>query len=214
MTEVVGEIKARMGVTVLEEGGFAPALLGLGLSHGLTSGVSFNEMLDDDLLMDRLLGVQSKLASKEGGHNKFLESIQVWIDIEAPRYWWQEADTYRVGTTKQSESTMHTISYRYLTQADFVRDINQVQLDCINDMIENHRSSKELKDYWFLRLKGALPEGFMQRRIVSTNYKVLRNMWFQRRHHRLPEWAIFFKDVLNQVTEPALITTEVKKEKK
>ncbi|MCK9240314.1 hypothetical protein [Desulfocurvus sp.] len=50
-----------------------------------------------------------KLAPLDKGHNKVLESMCVWLDVRMPRYWWQEFDTYRVGVTKQSESTMHIL---------------------------------------------------------------------------------------------------------
>ena len=31
-------------------------------------------------------------------HRKYDRMIQVWIDIEAPLYWWKEFDTYKIGT--------------------------------------------------------------------------------------------------------------------
>jgi len=82
-----------MRIQVLEESGLSHALLGLSLNK--------NQPLDN------MLTLSDKLASKDGGHNKFLESIAVWLDITAPRYWWSQLDTYRAGVTKQSESTMH-----------------------------------------------------------------------------------------------------------
>ena len=41
--------------------------------------------------------ISTKLAPKDGGHNKFLEQIQYWILVQAPLFWWKQADTYRVG---------------------------------------------------------------------------------------------------------------------
>ncbi len=69
-----------MKVTVLEESGYQHALLGLSLSRGIT--------------LEHADRVAQRLAGKDGGHNKFLESIAVWMDITAPRYWWQQFDTY------------------------------------------------------------------------------------------------------------------------
>lgn len=202
----MNQSKSRMQVMVIEDCGFIPALLGVGLSHGLTSHVDHLKFVDDDDLFYRVQGVASKLANKDGGHNKFLEAITVWLDIDAPRYWWQEFDTYRVGMTKQSESTIHTITRRLLTQEDFNRDISQVALDHLNDLIENWRASVEKKDFWFAKIKEHLPEGFLQRRVVCTNYKTLRNIFFQRQNHKLPEWRTFISNVLNGVMEPSLIT--------
>ena len=88
-----------MKIEILGEAGYDAAIKGLSLSKGCT--------------IERAKEVAVNLAPKDGGHNKILESIYIWIDIVAPRYWWQEADTYRI-STKQSGSTMHTIQKRLL----------------------------------------------------------------------------------------------------
>lgn len=98
----------RIETTVIGEHGYEQALIGLGLSFGLTAAMSFEDLKAEarsckDSKIGKLAKVALKLAPKDGGHNKFLESMQVWIDINAPRYWWSEFDTYRVGTSKQSE---------------------------------------------------------------------------------------------------------------
>lgn len=89
-----------MEVKVLKEEGHEYALRGMAYSYK-------DRALDPD---EWWFGQQQKaekraplLAPKDGGHNKFLESIAVWIDVEASRAFWSEFDTYRVGTTKQSE---------------------------------------------------------------------------------------------------------------
>jgi hypothetical protein len=142
--------------------------LGLSLSYGIK--------------IERAEQVALKLYNKSGGHNKFLESIQVWLDVTAPRYWWQEADTYRVGTSKQSASTMHTLMKRPLTEADFVLDVPDMLLEYLNTLIH---------DKQFDIVKNLLPEGFLQRRIWNLNYMVIRNIVQQRRSHRLFEWKVF-----------------------
>jgi hypothetical protein len=123
------------------------------------------------------------LASRDGGHNKFLESMIVWMDVDAPRYWWSEADTYRVGTSKQSDSTMHTIHKRILLQEDFQGNILPSYLSYLNSCIEGGAPVEHIKN--------ALPDGFLQGRTICTNYKVIRNMILQRHNHKLPEWREF-----------------------
>jgi len=98
-----------MKVKILDERGYDWALLGLSLSFE-----------QDPADMPR---VAQKLAFRGDGHNKFLESIVLWLDITAPRYWWQQFDTYRAGVSKQSASTMHTMTRRALTQEDFEHSI-------------------------------------------------------------------------------------------
>jgi len=107
----------RYHIEIVNESGYHAAMLGLSLSYNK----SLCAMYD----------VAKKLYNKDGGHNKFLESIQIWLDIKMPRYWWQEFDTYRVGVTKQSESTVHTVFKRELTQEDFTGG----HLRCIGQII-------------------------------------------------------------------------------
>jgi hypothetical protein len=172
-----------MKVTILHEAGYLASLFGLGLSHGLTSDTTPAEL--DVATLDRLHQIAFKLCDSDGGHNKFLESIQVWLDIDAPRFWWSEFDTYRVGVSKQSESTMHTLIKRELMQDDFEHPISKTMLALINRRIGKRTATAIDK------IKNDLPEGFLQRRIVSTNYKALRGMILQRKSHRLPQWHIF-----------------------
>ena len=188
-----------MKIAILSEHGYDEALFGLGLSHGITSGFEdFTDFVWDEYRftatpeLAHMQSVAERLAGKGLGHDKFLESIQVWLDIKAARYWWQEFDTYRVGTSKQSESTMHTITKRELTQEDFEYPIPQALLDHLNALCGAYKYTEgEARDATFLALKAALPEGFLQRRVVCTNYKVLQNMIRQRYNHRLPEWKEF-----------------------
>ena len=52
-------------------------------------------------------------------HRKYDRMIQVWMDIEAPLYWWKEFDTYKIGTVANSCSTMHKIAEKEFTVDDF-----------------------------------------------------------------------------------------------
>ncbi len=181
-----------MKVTVLRECGYEEALLGMGLSYGLTSNVTDI----DDGLLKRLHDIAVKLSSKEEGHAKFLESICVWLDITAPRYFWQQLSTYRIGVSTQSESTMHTILKRPLTQKDFERPIPPSGLRDLNILVKNKLTTQ---------LKNQLPEGFLQRRIVCLNYKALRHIISQRDGHKLTEWHHFCNRVVAQASHPEFL---------
>jgi hypothetical protein len=183
-----------MKVTKLGEAGYEEAMLGLSLSW--TSSPSRSEE------------IAPALSLKQGGHNKFIESIVVWLDITAPRYWWQEFDTYRVGVTKQSASTMHTITKRTLEYDDFEM-IDGVVLDYLNEYIQAYQYETDpvRKHQKFHMIKNLLPEGFLQRRVVCMSYKALQNIYQQRRSHRLPEWKQFF-GVLDDLKHPEFIRSE------
>ena len=172
----------RLKIKIIEECGYDQALIGL----------SFNKNQDPK----NMPNVAKKLAKKDGGHNKFLESICVWIEIDAPRYFWAEFDTYRVGMTKQSQSTMHTITKQPLTQNNFEEELPAEFLVELNKLI----LKKDL-----VKLKSYLPEGFMQKRMICTNYKTLRNIIQQRRSHKLPHWRAFCVEILLQVKNPELL---------
>jgi hypothetical protein len=171
-----------MRVRILEEHGYGSALLGLSLSY--------------DQAPQRMPAVAERLGLRGDGHNKFLEAIVVWLDVTAPRYFWQQFDTYRVGVTKQSQSTMHTMTARLLAQTDFAHPIPDAHLDHLNRLIEAGDWES---------VKHDLPESFEQRRIVCTNYMALQRMIRQRETHRLAEWREFIAAVMAQAAHPKLL---------
>jgi len=177
----------KFDIVILNESGYEEACLGISLSYNST--------------IERSREVAIKLANKDGGHNKFLESIYVWLYITAARYWWQQFDTYRLAT-KQSGSTMHTIMKRDLTTDDFEvnpvtnEEIDKDTLDKLN-LFRNNNNFEALKQY--------LPESYLQDRVVCINYKSLRNIMLQRHDHKLAEWKIFCNTILGIVQHPELL---------
>ena len=106
-----------MKVKILKETGLEEALLGLSLSF-----YDHDEPLEDWWNGNKLWRANRRavaLAHKGGGHNKFLASISIYLYIQAPRCWWSEWDTYKVGVTANSSSTMHTLDKRYTTPEDY-----------------------------------------------------------------------------------------------
>lgn len=173
-----------MKAIVRLEAGYQPALFGMALSHSLDS--EYGDTTEAQVSR------ASKLAHQQGGHNKFLESIMVWIEVTAPRYWWQQADTYRI-STKQSESTMHTITKKELSQENFEHEVPQLVLDILNGLIQEKKWEEA---------KHILPESFLQRRMWLVSYKTLQNIIYQRGTHKLPEWRSFIGQVLEQIEHP------------
>lgn len=139
-----------------------------------------------------------KLAGKGGGHDKFLRQIALWVDIEAPRCWWSEFDTYKIGTVAQSESTMHTLAKRPPTHDDFEPGTPVSMIDAF--IAEWPEVKGDVT-----RLKLALPEGFLQRRLVTLNYEVLANLIKQRDGHRLKMWGTFINELYVQAQQKCLL---------
>lgn len=132
-------------------------------------------------------------------HAKFMRMIHVAVDTDMPRYWWSEADTYHFNT-KNSCSTMHkllnnvnpiTLDMFVICEEDIdwwkntVEELEKLRLEYKN--IQKTTKDNEYMNRLLVRAKRMLPEGFLQMRTWDTNYAELRNMYFQRRHHRLEE---------------------------
>lgn len=177
----------------LHETGYDEALLGLALSYH-DPAVPIEQWWDG-ARQAKAAARADKLAHKHGGHNKFLESVTVQLLVNAPRYWWSEFDTYRVGTTKQSESTMHTLAKRPPSAADFHPATPAAAVECFVLAWPSIKHDVQ-------QLKAALPEGFLQRRMVVTNYKTLQNIVAQRADHRLPEWREFCTELAQMLKHP------------
>ena len=129
---------------------------------------------------------------------KFLRQIFVSMDITAPLYWWKEMDTYKIGTVANSTSTMHKITSKEITEDDFSFDddwdltFNLTKASVVENC-ENLRQkflNTQDKRYWRALIQ-LLPEGYNQTRTWTANYQVLRNIYFQRRNHKLIEWHEF-----------------------
>ena len=176
-----------MKIHLLGAYGGDAALLGLGLSYGLTTPYDYWDDVPEET-KQRLYKIAEKLCVRDGGENKFLRSMVYYWSVEAPRFWWCEADTYKISTVAQSSSTMHTIMNGKLTQEDFEYEIPMFTLGQLNGLIEGYKATKNQDA--FLKLKNMLPEGFLQRRIWTLNLANMKNIYVQRRHHRLPQWQI------------------------
>lgn len=175
----------KFGVATLEVAGLVGALQALRLPFGkdCRSGTSsYKETFSPAIELEELeredyydgikftstITLHSKdkqliqtLIKRGDEHAKVLRGVMVWCLINAPRYWWVEMDTYRVGAERlSSESTMHI-------------------------------EGKGMPEEELIKFKEHLEEGHMQKRVWMFSYQTLRRIYFQRKDHRLPQWRIF-----------------------
>ena len=138
-------------------------------------------------------------------HCKFMRMIHVAVDVDMPISWWSEADTYHFNV-KNSCSTMHkllnndnpiTLDMFAICEEDIdwwkytINKLESLRLEYKE--IQKTTKDNEKMNRLLVRAKRMLPEGFEQMRTWDTNYAELRNMYFQRRHHRLQEeWVDTF----------------------
>lgn len=139
---------------------------------------------------------------KSPERRKFLRMMPIYLEINAPLYWWKEFDTYKIATVANSCSTMHTLTSRPLDISDFSTDQMSCETAkmCIQntiDVINKFRNAwmnavkyEDKKSYWYQMIQ-LLPSSYNQKRTVMLNYEVILKIWQQRRGHRLEEWTDF-----------------------
>lgn len=181
-----------MEIKTLEIAGLGSVLEALRLPYGkeARSEFVFHSSMNEDYekpklqtesnvyIDERDLNLLSTLIKRGEEHSKCIRGLIVYAEINAPRYWWAEADTYRIGTERlASESSMH-IQGRGLSTDELVE------------------------------MKSELKEGTMQKRIQMFSYQTLRRIYFQRRNHRLPMWHDFCSWIESLPFANILITIE------
>ena len=133
-----------------------------------------------------------KLCKAGSDHRKHIRLIDVWVEIQAPLYWWKEFDTYRMGVDKVSESTMHTLMKKKLTEDDFEGPFmgRTKMVKHLNNLIAMYQSDT-YKQNAFDDMNKSLPQSYLQTRICKISYEALRNMYHARKNHKLKEWRTF-----------------------
>ena len=160
------------------------------------------------IIGEKDLALMKKLVSAGSDHSKFMRMINVTCDITAPLYWWKEYDTYKVGTVRNSCSTMHKIAEKEFTLDDFscehlqnynsgfksgdnfLRDF-EYTVEALNTARKLYLETND-KQYWWQMIQ-LLPSSYNQRATVQLNYQVLRSMYHARKNHKLDEWREFCK---------------------
>ena len=217
-----------MNIKTIEVAGFRPAL------HGMRNPMNSWDKSDtvyhtteehypdepfhttiDFLLGENDADLSRRLQNAGPEHCKHLRMIMVWADITAPRYWWQEFDTYRVGVEKVSCSTMHKLMARPLTLDDFehsgIDDGTVVQyleaaISILNMDIHHYNNviPEQKKSIWRGIIQ-TLPQSYLQKRTVMMSYAALRNIYRQREGHKLQEWQTF-REWVESLPESWMIT--------
>lgn len=162
------------------------------------------------------LKLMKQLIKAGTDHSKFLRMITVTVDITAPLYWWKEFDTYKVGTVRNSCSTMHKIHDKPFELDDFSHEhlidsqeswLGMLEVTLIEALNYARKLYLETKDktYWW-QLIQLLPSSYNQRATVQFNYAVLRNMYHSRKQHKLDEWSQGFTKWVESLPYSELIT--------
>ena len=135
-------------------------------------------------------------------HRKFLRQIFVSVDITAPLYFFKQFDTYKIGTTANSTSTMHKLTSDPITLDCFETDdmqkdlqyyqgnttqmLSEIIIEQLEFLRQKYLKTKD-KRYW-KELVRWLPTSWLQKRTWTANYEVIRTICRQRQNHKLNEW--------------------------
>lgn len=206
--------------TIVDERFIQEAILGARLSYG--NGKNSDSWFRGS---EFLIGpedqrfLQARLSSGVHGEDKFIRCIPVSFRINAPLKWWVELDTYKVGTTRQSSSLMHRLTSRgHFTVDDFAfRDPTAAHVQ--NILADLNR----LYDLWMAQgprrsdtqgewtdWQDLIPRSYLYESQWVASYAVLRNIYFQRRNHRMGLWKVFL-DRLDTLPHSWLISYEPSK---
>lgn len=127
------------------------------------------------------------------GHDNFELGIVVQFDLTFTNKAWVEAERYHFFDIVSSQSTMHRItkfdldnSYNKFVDPRIV-EIMKEKVDRYN----NQELSPEEKKNLYLEILYSNPSGFKITARMTTNYRQLKNIYKQRKNHRLPEWKCF-----------------------
>lgn len=175
--------------------GFQYAILGM--RNPLNSWTRSDSDFSRDVIGPKDIELAKKLIASGTEHRKFLRMIHVQVDLEAPLYWWKEADTYKVGTVANSCSTMHTIhkygfaSHMFSTdhiESKEGRALFEKTIDTLNILRVRYLETKD-KEIWY-ELIQLLPSSYNQIRTWDLNYETLMSIYRQRKNHKLDEWHV------------------------
>ena len=157
--------------------------------------------------------LMQRLAKAGTDHRKFMRMMPVYVRITAPLYWWEEFDTYGVGTVPNSCSTMHKIAEKEFTLDDFsherlktdrdfmmyaptgyrysAKDLLALVVETLNNYRKEYLETKS-KDAWWQMIQ-LLPSSYNQTRNVMLNYEALANIYRQQKSYKLDEWRAVCK---------------------
>ena len=140
------------------------------------------------------------------GHDNFLSGIVVNFDLTITNKMWVEAERYHFFQIVSSQSTMHRISKIGENRNNFDSHVDPRTLSILNEKIAEYnrlsslvtpsdlnirQEREELLKEAYLDILMNVPAGLKLTARISTNYRQLKTIYYQRKKHRLPEWRKF-----------------------
>lgn len=131
------------------------------------------------------------------GHDQFLTGIIVQFDLTFSEKAWTEIQRYKFMDFVSSCSTMHKLQNmdahkqcnRYVDHR--VINVLNEKINEYNRLLRVQNPSKDVLKEARLEMLYNIPSGFELTAAMTTNYRQLKTVYQQRRHHALPDWQMF-----------------------
>ena len=124
------------------------------------------------------------------GHDQALTGIIVQFDLTFSNKAWVEAERYHFFDFVSSQSTMHRIA-KFNIEEQCNEYVHPGTISILKGLVDCYNANPTEESY--LALLYNIPSGFQLTARMTTNYRQLKTIYFQRRNHRLPEWREFCK---------------------
>lgn len=167
-----------------------------------------NVMGYDYCIGENDMKLASTLVKAGTEHRKFTRMIHIQMDITAPMFWWSEFDTYKIGTTRNSCSKMHTIHIKPFELDDFAHECcmeipiaHDALINAINacDQLRIMYNETHDRKYWRALIE-LLPESYMMKATWDGSFETMLNIMHQRDGHKLKEeWEPFRKACFDNI---------------
>lgn len=138
----------------------------------------------------RVLSLIKANDSDNQAHGQFLTGIRVNFDLSFSNKVWVEALRYRFLCVVSSESTMHKIT-KFDLDERYNEYVDPRIIEIMKELVDEYNTNPSAEQY--LKVLYSNPSGFNVTARMTTNYRCLRNIYKQRKNHRLPEWREFCK---------------------
>lgn len=161
-------------------------------------GSKYSYTLDPNSVTEVVTDTVAKLASAPigSGHDNFLNGIVVQFDLTFTNKAWVEAERYHFLDFVSSQSTMHRIA-KFDLDKSYISYVDPRMIEIMKEKVAQYNAlsasdpSNPALNRLYLELLYSNPAGFRLTAKMTTNYRQLKTIYNQRRHHRLPEWQIF-----------------------
>ena len=185
----------------------------------IASGYPMRTMATQDRDLDEKDLKRGHILSKacdtgNGAHGQFMTGIRVSFDLTFTNKAWVEAERYRFLEFVSSQSTMHRIT-KFDLHEQYNEYVDPRIINIMEEKVEEYnRLQEKIKEFektnnysndeiykvlknkvnnLYLEILYSNPAGFNLTARMTTNYRCLKNIYIQRKNHRLPEWREFCK---------------------